>query len=207
MLIKKSYQLVDYQSACYEMDAMKDQLKCSNHKSIIWFLEHSPVLTVGRSATVQDVPDHMQVPVFISNRGGKLTYHGPGQLVVYIVADLIRLNLDIRQYLNTLEDWIIGVLKSLGLESFALKERVGIWIQDNNSLQEQKIAAFGLRVSKGVVTHGFSLNRNLDLNIYQQFIPCGLESFGVSSLQNQKINVTFDEIIDRFLINSPKSLF
>ncbi|MBA4249128.1 MAG: octanoyltransferase [Candidatus Puniceispirillum sp.] len=207
MLIKKSYQLIDYQFACSEMDVMKDQLKTSHHKSLIWFLEHSPVLTVGRSATEQDVPADIQIPVSLSNRGGKLTYHGPGQLVVYIVADLIELNLDIRQYLNILEDWITRVLKNFGIQSYASKERVGIWLQDVNTLQEQKIAAFGLRVSKGFATHGFSLNRNLDLSIYEHFTPCGLQSFGVSSLSRQNISLTFDEIVEHFLINCPKSLF
>lgn len=207
MLIKKSYELVGYEEACLEMDLMKFQLRDSYHKSYIWFLEHRPVLTAGRSARVEDIAIHLSIPVVSSNRGGKMTYHGPGQLVVYIIADLIRLNLDIKEYLYLLENWIILVLKTLQIQAYASRERVGIWVKSAHSeIQEKKIAAFGLRVSKGISTHGFSFNRNLDLGVYQSFTPCGLKDFGVTSLLEHNINLSFDEIIDIFLKNCPKGL-
>lgn len=206
MLIKRSYHLVDYQEACAEMEQMKDQLRDSYHKSWVWFLEHQPVLTAGRSSNLEDAPPHISIPVVSSNRGGKVTYHGPGQLVIYIIADLIRLNLDIKEYLHLLEEWIIQVLKTFNIESYASRERVGIWLKDDLE-NENKIASFGLRVSKGIATHGLSVNRNLDLGIYNLFTPCGLKNFGITSLLCQHINIDFDEIVDIFLKKCPKPLF
>lgn len=145
----------------------------------IFFCEHEPVLTIGSSGHVEDIGPRMSIPVEKTGRGGQVTYHGPGQRVVYLVVKLEHFNKDIRAYVRWLEDWLIASLATLGVEAFTTKD-VGVWV--NTPRGVEKIAALGVRVRRGVAFHGIALNVTNDLGIYQQFTPCGITDKGVTSL-------------------------
>lgn len=160
---------------------------------IIWFLEHPPLYTAGTSANQSDLLDS-SLPVFQTQRGGKHTYHGPGQLVVYVMIDLKKRGNDIRLFVQTLEDWIIKTLSVFGLTGVRKQGRVGVWLDDEKG--ERKIAAIGVRVTQGITWHGLSLNINPDLSHYHGIVPCGLKGYGVTSLQAEGINISTPQVIE-----------
>ncbi len=173
-------------------ETIKD-IRQNEGDEVIWFLEHPSLYTAGTSANPSDLLNPY-FPVFGSQRGGKHTYHGPGQLVAYVMVDLKKRGNDIRLFVQTLEEWIIQTLEVFGLTGVRKQGRVGVWLDDEQG--ELKIAAIGVRVTQGVTWHGLSLNVNPDLTHYEGIVPCGLNGYGVTSLQAERIDVQVSQVIE-----------
>lgn len=150
---------------------------------LVWLLEHPPCYTAGTSAKAADLVDPDRFPVFWTGRGGQFTYHGPGQRVVYVLLDVRRrFGGDVRAFVTRLEGWLSETLASFGVTARTRAERIGLWIEQAKGGGEDKIAAIGLRVKKGISFHGLSLNVAPDLSRYAGIVPCGISEHGVTSL-------------------------
>ena len=199
--IKKSTKPVNYSDAMKELEARLKLVSENEGKELIWILEHEPVFTAGSSFSENDILDK-SINFKKTNRGGKITYHGPGQLIFYFVIDLRNKKKDIRKFISAIENTIIETLKQYKIKSHADRKNVGIWF-DNNGKKE-KIAAIGLRVSKWIAYHGFSLNINNNLAPYSKIIPCGINNKGVTNLEkisNLKFNKIDETLIKKFITN------
>lgn len=198
---------VEYQDAEASMRGMVDEIYKEQSPGKLWLLEHPHVYTAGMSAGDDELLSPTLAPVYKTGRGGKYTYHGPGQRVVYTMLNLKRLHgdaPDIRLFINQLEDWVIDSLKEAGVNSYKVADRVGIWVK--NGAQEQKIAAIGIRLSKWISYHGIAININPDLSYFQGIIPCGLKDFGVCSLKSLGISMTMAEF-DAILLKNFYNIF
>ncbi|MBX9814630.1 MAG: lipoate-protein ligase B [Proteobacteria bacterium SG_bin5] len=171
--------LTDYPSALAEMEARAAAIARGAAGELIWLLEHPPLYTAGTSADPAELLDP-RFPVHIAGRGGRYTYHGPGQRVGYVLLDLNRRGRDVRCFVHALEDWLIAALARLGVNGFRAEGRVGIWTRDGG--EEAKIGAIGVRVRRWVTLHGFALNRAPDLAHFGGIVPCGLPQYPVTSL-------------------------
>jgi len=169
---------------------------------LIWILEHKELYTAGTSSSENDILDK-SIKIIKTNRGGKITYHGPGQLICYFVIDLKKDKKDIRKFITVLEKTIINTLKFYGIETFADKENIGIWYNDNSKIK--KIAAIGVRVSKWIAYHGFSININNNLEKYDAIIPCGIKDKGITNLKKIK-DQNYTELGDKLIENFIKNL-
>lgn len=158
----------------------------------VWFLEYPSLYTLGSSAQLEHVLNH-KIPCYETGRGGQVTYHGPGQRVIYVMLDLTAYGQDLRHYISLLEEWLILSLGDLGLKGRQRTGRVGVWICEPGQI-EKKIAAIGIRIKKWISFYGISFNIDPDLSYYQGIIPCGLSAYGVTSLKDQNINVTKDQV-------------
>lgn len=187
-----SQALVDYPEAIATMQSHILDLQKGQAEEMVWLLEHPPIYTGGTSAQTQDLLEKLRFPVYETGRGGQYTYHGPGQRVAYVMIDLSRRQKDLRAYVQALENWLIDVLAFLGLDAFQRPGRVGIWV--NNQGREEKVAAIGVRVSKWVTYHGIALNVDPDLSHFSGIVPCGLSSFGVTSLRQLGIALSLEEV-------------
>lgn len=173
--------LLPYSETLAEMEARVAAIRAGTAREMVWLLEHPPLYTAGTSAVASDliVPDRF--PVYPAGRGGKYTYHGPGQRVGYLMLDLDRRGRDVRCFVHRLEAWLIGALGDLGVEGRIADGRVGIWV-DRSDGMEAKIGAIGVRVKRWVTLHGFSVNIAPDLGHFGGIVPCGLPEFPVTSL-------------------------
>ncbi|MBR0553701.1 lipoyl(octanoyl) transferase LipB [Stakelama marina] len=183
---------VGYPEAVAAMEARVADIQRGEADELVWLLEHPPLYTAGTSAEPGDLVDP-RFPVFPTGRGGKYTYHGPGQRVGYLMLDLGKRGRDVRRFVHSLENWLISSLSRLGIEAWAAPERVGIWTDDGG--QEAKIGAIGIRVKRWVTLHGFSMNISANLSDFGGIIPCGLPEFPVTSAErlNDAISLeTFD---------------
>jgi len=178
--IKKSIKPVNYFDAINLLESRLKDLHENNQKELIWTLEHNEVFTAGTSYKENEIIDK-SIKILETNRGGKITYHGPGQLICYFVLDL-RKKKDIRKFITIIEKTIIQTLKFYKIETFPDKDNIGIWHKYNNEVK--KIAAIGIRVSKWIAYHGFAININNDLENYKKIIPCGISDKGVTNLKN-----------------------
>ena len=193
--IKKSQNPVKYEDA---ISFMEDRLKDIDLKKVddlIWVLEHDHIYTSGTSYKENEIIDK-SINIIKTNRGGKITYHGPGQLICYFVIDLKKGKKDIRKFISVIEKSIIETLKLYDIETFADKENIGIWYNDNSTIK--KVAAIGVRVSKWIAYHGFSININNDLKKYDAIIPCGIKDKGVTNLEQIK-NQNYDELKNKLI--------
>ena len=198
--IKKSIKTINYFDAINALEARLKDLHENNGKELIWTLEHNEVFTAGSSYKKNEIIDK-SIKILETNRGGKITYHGPGQLICYFVIDL-RKRKDIRKFITIIENTIIKTLKFYQIETFPDKDNIGIWYKDNNEIK--KIAAIGIRVSKWIAYHGFSININNDLENYKKIIPCGISDKGVNNLKNildQDYSNLSDILIKNFISN------
>ena len=195
--IKKSKKPIKYEDALKLMEKRLIKVNKKNTKDLIWILEHEEVYTGGTSYSDDEVLDK-SIRIFKTNRGGKITYHGPGQLIFYFVIDLKKRKKDIRKFINIIEKTIIETLKIYKIETFADKKNIGIWYNDKSSIK--KVAAIGLRISKWVAYHGFSININTKLDKYNSIIPCGIREKGVITLK--KINDQDYSNLDNLLIKN-----
>ena len=195
--IKKSEKPVKYDAAIKFMENRLDDLNDKKCKELIWVLEHNELYTAGTSSKESEILDK-SIKIIKTNRGGKITYHGPGQLVCYFVIDLKKRKKDIRKFISTIEKTIISTLKYFNIETIADKKNIGIWYKDKSELK--KVAAIGVRVKKWIAYHGFSININNDLNKYKAIIPCGINDKGVTSLE--KINKQSYKNLDKKLIEN-----
>ena len=173
--------LVPYPEAVAEMEARVAAIRAGAARELIWLLEHPPLYTAGTSAAAGELLAPSRFPVYPTGRGGRYTYHGPGQRVGYVLLDLERRGRDVRRFVCALEDWMIGALGELGIAARRAPGRIGIWVDDQG--REAKIGAIGVRVRKWVTLHGFSINIDPDLDHFGGIIPCGLAEFGVTSVR------------------------
>ena len=198
--IKKSIKPVNYFDAINILESRLKDLYANNEKELIWTLEHNEVFTAGTSYKENEIIDK-SIKILKTNRGGKITYHGPGQLICYFVLDL-RKKKDIRKFITIIEKTIIQTLKFYKIETFPDKDNIGIWHKYNNEVK--KIAAIGIRVSKWIAYHGFAININNDLENYKKIVPCGISDKGVTNLKNiidQDYSNLSDKLIKNFISN------
>lgn len=178
--LRISAEPVPYRQALEEMTARNAAIAAGEARELIWLLEHPPVYTAGTSAAIAELLDP-RFEVVEAGRGGRYTYHGPGQRIGYVLLDLKKRARDARGFVSALEGWVIDTLKDFGVESFRAEGRIGIWTADVDG-REAKIGAIGVRIRKWVTMHGFSVNIRPDLSHFTGIVPCGIEEFGVTSL-------------------------
>ena len=198
--IKKSIKPVNYFDAINILESRLKDLYENNDQELIWTLEHNEVFTAGTSYKENEIIDK-SIKILKTNRGGKITYHGPGQLICYFVLDL-RKKKDIRKFITIIEKTIIQTLKFYKIETFPDKNNIGIWHKNNNEVK--KIAAIGIRVSKWIAYHGFAININNDLENYKKIIPCGISDKGITNLKNiidQDYSDLSNKLITNFISN------
>lgn len=176
---KRENGLIDYDRAVAAMDSRIQDIERGTAQELIWLVEHPPLYTGGTSADATELLDP-RFPVFDSGRGGRYTYHGPGQRVGYVQLNLSNRGRDVRCYVHALENWVIRALATYGLECFAVPGRVGIWTKAGG--EEAKIGAIGVRVKRWITMHGFAVNLSPDLSHFSGIVPCGLPDFAVTSL-------------------------
>ena len=199
--IKKSQKPVKYEKALAFMEKRLNEINAKISNDLIWILEHDELYTAGTSYKEKEILDK-SIKIIKTNRGGKITYHGPGQLICYFVIDLKKGKKDIRKFISIIEKTIIDTLKFFDIETFADKQNVGIWYKDNREIK--KIAAIGVRISKWIAYHGFSINVNTNLKKYDAIIPCGIKDKGITNLKkikNQNYNELDKKLIENFISN------
>lgn len=184
--------LVAYPDASAAMETRVAAIRDQGARELVWLLEHPPLYTAGTSARATDLIAPDRFPVYRSGRGGRHTYHGPGQRVAYVMLDLKRRDPDIRCYVHDLEEWLIRTLAAFNLVGERREGRVGIWASRGGA--EAKIAAIGVRVRRWVTYHGIALNVDPDLSHFDGIVPCGLPNHGVTSLTDLGLPVTMDDV-------------
>ncbi len=199
--IKKSIKPVNYLDALKFLERRVAEINKNEANELIWLLEHPSTFTAGTSFNKSDILDK-SIDIIKTSRGGKITWHGPGQLICYLAINLNNRNKDIRKFLNIIENSIILSLKSFGIQSYSDRKNIGIWTKINN--KEKKVAAIGIKVKKWITYHGFSININNDISNYKKIIPCGIKNRDVTTLKeinNQNYNDLSVEIIKNLITN------
>ena len=199
--IKKSIKPVKYSVAIKLLEERLMEINGNKKGNLIWILEHEEIYTAGTNYKDEEILNR-DINLVKTNRGGKITYHGPGQLICYFVIDLKQRQKDIRKFITIIEKTIIESLTEFNIKSFVDPKNIGIWINDKANIK--KVAAIGIRVSKWIAYHGFAININNDLLKYQNIIPCGISDKGVTNLKNinnQNYNMLSDVIVENFTKN------
>lgn len=178
--------LTAYPEALATMEERMDLIQAGAAPELVWLLEHPPLYTAGTSADPAELFNPQGFPVFEAGRGGRYTYHGPGQRVGYVMLDLNRRGRDVRHFVHSLEGWIIAALAELGIEAFRAPGRIGIWVARDGT--EAKIGAIGVRVRRWVTMHGFSVNIDPELSHFSGIVPCGIAEFPVTSVAEMGIS-------------------
>ena len=202
--IKKSEKPVIYEDAKKMMEERLLNVDQNKSNELIWTLEHPDVYTAGTSYNESDILDK-SIKILETNRGGKITYHGPGQLICYFVIDLKKRKKDIRNFITIIEKTIIDTLQFFNIKTFSDKENIGIWYKDKE--ETKKVAAIGVRISKWIAYHGFSININNNLDKYRAIIPCGIKDKGVTNLKqinNQDYKELDKKLVEIFISNLNK---
>ncbi|HEY4070265.1 MAG TPA: lipoyl(octanoyl) transferase LipB [Sphingomicrobium sp.] len=171
---------VSYEEAHGFMEERAAAIRAGTARECVWLLEHPPLFTAGTSADPAELTNPQHFPVYEAGRGGRYTYHGPGQRVGYVMLDLEKRGKDIRRFVHSLEGWMVDTLAELGVEAHRAPGRIGIWVGEGPG--EAKIGALGVRVKRWVTLHGFALNVEPDLSHFSGIVPCGIAEFGVTSL-------------------------
>jgi len=184
---------VDYLAAVEEMETRVAAIHAGTAAEYVWLLEHPPLYTAGTSARDEELLEPSRLPVHRTGRGGRYTYHGPGQRIVYVMLDLHRRGQDVRCFVNKLEEWVILTLARFGVRGERRNARVGIWVTRPGG-REEKIAAIGVRVRHWVTYHGVALNLDPELDHYRGIVPCGISEYGVTSLAELGVAVTMEEV-------------
>ena len=196
--------LVPYPEALRAMEERAAAIRDRGAPELVWLLEHPPLYTAGTSAAPEELLDGARFPVFAAGRGGRYTYHGPGQRIVYLMLDLKRRGGDVRRYVHDLEELAIRTLAAFGVRGERREGRVGIWVARPEG--EAKIGAIGVRVRRWVSYHGLALNLRPDLGHFQGIVPCGISEYGVTSLEALGVRIEFAEL-DAALRRSFADLF
>ncbi len=200
--IKKSVKPIEYKSAIGRLEDKLEQIKNNEGNELIWILEHEEIYTGGTSFNNNEILDK-SINIVKTNRGGKITYHGPGQIVFYFVLDLNKRGKNVKKLLTAIEKTIIDTLKDYNISSFADRKNIGIWYK-NKSGKIDKIAAIGIKVKKWIAYHGFALNISNNLNVYKKIVPCGIRDRGVTNLKKikkQNYKNIKNTLIKNFLLN------
>jgi lipoyl(octanoyl) transferase len=189
--------LVAYEAALAAMDARAAAIADRMAPELVWLLEHPPLYTAGTSAKAEELIAP-RFPVYAAGRGGQLTYHGPGQRVVYLMLDLKRRGPDVRRFVTTLEEWVIRTLAHFRVAGERREDRIGVWVRrpEMGAGREDKIAAIGIRIKRWVTLHGVALNVDCDLSHYAGIVPCGVTEprYGVTSLTDLGVPVTTAQV-------------
>ena len=199
--IKKSQKPVKYADAIELMEKRLKEIDKKISNDLIWILEHEDIYTAGTSYKENEIIDK-SINLIKSNRGGKITYHGPGQLICYFVIDLKKRKKDIRKFISIIEKTIIDTLKYYQINTFPDKDNIGVWYNDNSKIK--KVAAIGVRVSKWIAYHGFAININNNLKKYDAIIPCGITDKGITNLINikdQNYESIGNKLVENFISN------
>jgi len=197
--VKKSKKLIDYDFAIKFLEKRVEDVINGKKPELLWILEHKPIFTAGTSSKENEILNKT-INVSKTSRGGKITYHGPGQKVVYFVLNLNEREKDIKKLIEHIENCIIKILKEYGIKSFADNKNIGIWVNDNGTAK--KVAAIGIRVERWIAFHGFSINISNDLEVYKNIVPCGIYNKGVTnlcSIKENKYKYISQKIINNFL--------
>ncbi|MFQ3253128.1 MAG: lipoyl(octanoyl) transferase [Loktanella salsilacus] len=192
---------VPYADALTFMEARAEAIAAGTEDEAIWLLEHPPLYTAGTSAKIADLVDPDRFPVFEARRGGQYTYHGPGQRVAYVMLDVGKRGRDVRRFVQELEAWVIATLDQFNVKGEIRPGRVGVWVTRpdkpltaTGAVQEDKIAALGIRLRKWVSFHGLSINVEPDLSHFDGIVPCGISDHGVTSLVDLGLPVTMADL-------------
>lgn len=210
--IKISNEEINYKEAVLFMESKVRDISENHSKELLWFLNHNHIFTQGTSASDDEILNSDVIEVLKTNRGGKTTYHGPGQRIVYFMLNLNNKKKDIRKFISVIENSVIDFLKNYNVEARAFKDRVGIWVIKNNKMtfdKEKKISAIGLRVKKWITYHGMSFNINPDLKYYNSIHSCGLKEYKNTSLNELGIKIDqkeFDEGFKKIFLNKLKTI-
>tara|TARA_Y100001933_G_scaffold181074_1_gene179554 strand:+ start:319 stop:972 length:654 start_codon:yes stop_codon:yes gene_type:complete len=196
---KHDKNLIDYKIAEDTMSKRVEDIISKRKTELIWFLEHDNIFTLGTSAKTSDFKSDVNIPMYQTKRGGKTTYHGPGQRIVYMMLDLRNGKKDIKQLVWNIEEWLILVLKDLGILGYRIPGMVGVWVKDTSSVNvdgtyDKKIAALGLRIKKWVTFHGLAFNVNPNLNFFTDINPCGITGKGVTSLHKLGVKINMADV-------------
>jgi lipoyl(octanoyl) transferase len=202
--LQKSAGLQAFPSSMLKMETHVASIAEGQEPERLWMLEHPSLYTSGTSAKPADLLDPDRFPVFETGRGGQYTYHGPGQRVAYVMLNLAKRGGDVRAFVAALEQWLINTLADFGVRSERRENLVGIWVQHDGG--EDKIAALGIRVRRGITFHGVSLNVNPDLSHFDGIVPCGVAERGITSLAALGIKTSMDEV-DAALIKNFQPIF
>lgn len=184
---------VRYPNAVVEMEERVGAIAEGRANELVWLLEHPPLFTAGTSAKPDDLLTPNRFPVYATGRGGQFTYHGPGQRVGYVMMDLRRRGNDVRRFVRELEEWLIRTLARFNVRGERREGRVGIWVVRHGG-REDKIAALGIRVRRGVTYHGVSFNLDPDLEHFSGIVPCGISAHGVTSLADLGLTATMADV-------------
>ena len=199
--IKKSIKRVKYDVAIKLLEKRLIAVSSEKKSDLIWILEHQEIYTAGTSYKEDEILNK-NINLIKTNRGGKITYHGPGQLICYFVIDLKKRNKDIRKFITLIEKTIIESLSEFNIASFGDPRNIGIWVNDESDIK--KVAAIGIRVSKWIAYHGFAINICNDLKKYQNIVPCGISDKGITNLKeikDQNYDNLIDIIVNNFITN------
>ena len=199
--IKKSIKPVNYLDAIKFLEDRVDKINKNQAEELIWMLEHPSTFTGGTGSNKNDILDK-EIDVIKTSRGGKITWHGPGQLICYLVINLNKRKRDIRKLINVIEESIINSIKLYGIDTFSDRKNIGIWSKLKN--EDKKIGAIGIKVRRWIAYHGFSININNDLSNYKKIIPCGIKDKGISTLKkinNKNYNKLSELIIKNLITN------
>ena len=199
--IKHTKELMDYESSLKIMKSLVEEIQNNNRDELLWFLNHNHIYTQGTSAGNNEIIKENHIKIIKTNRGGKTTYHGPGQRIVYFLINLNKRKKDIRKFITIIEETLISFLANYNVEAKSFKDRVGIWVIKSNKInfkKERKIGAIGLRISKWVTYHGLSFNINPNLNYYKNIHSCGLKNYKNTSLKEMGINISEAEFDEEF---------
>ena len=195
--IKKSIKPVNYIEALKFLEDRAVEINKNEANELIWILEHPSIFTAGTSFSKNDILDK-SINIIKTTRGGKITWHGPGQLICYLVINLNNRKKDIRKFVNILENSIIETLSEYGVKSYSDRKNIGIWV--NRNKKREKVAAIGIKVKRWIAYHGFSLNISNDLSNYKKIIPCGIKDKGITSLKKIN-NKNYDRISEKIIKN------
>ena len=205
--VKKSTKPVKYIDAIKFLEKRVIDVSLKKKNELIWILEHPSTFTAGKRYNKNEILDN-KIKLIHTSRGGKITWHGPGQLILYFVIDLKKRKRDIRKFINLIEETIINTLSNYNLHAFSDRKNIGIWVKHKNKVK--KISAIGIKIKKWIAYHGFSLNINNSLNQYKKIIPCGIKNKEITNLkviQNQNYSTLKNEIIINFIKNLKKKAF
>jgi len=207
--VKQTDKFINYELALSDMQNRVDQIITKSKNEMIWFLNHNHIYTQGTSSSDQEILKKNNIPIFKTNRGGKTTYHGPGQRIVYFMIDLNKRNKDLRRFISLIENSLINILYKYHIESTTFKNRVGIWVIKNQGKtldKEKKIGAIGLRIKKWITYHGLSFNIKTNLEYYDYINSCGLLEYKNTSLENLGIDVSVRDFDKEYLAEFKKNL-
>ena len=195
----KSDTLVDYKVASKFMEERSSLIHNGEANELVWLLEHPNVYTAGSSAKDDELLGTKDIPVYKTTRGGKYTYHGPGQRIIYLMINLERCDKDIRKFIMILEKIIVKTFKKFDMDVYPVRDRIGIWIKTGSG--EEKIGAMGLKVKKWISLHGISINISPELQYFDGIVPCGLSEYNVTSIKKLKKNISIENFDDEFILN------